>query len=150
MSRSRNDFLEFMGSLSSCSSRASVKLYEERLKPGIENVRCPTTLQELADAAEKIINEKFAYDPRSTYTYRKDSEEISVELDQVIIAMLAYAEECGGEGGKRYVACAIMACSQGRRRGWSACGPRHNMAHPFFIHLSVILSYTKKSDIFLS
>ena len=112
--------------------------------------KCPTTLQELADAAEKIINEKFAYDPRSTYTYRKDSEEISVELDQVIIAMLAYAEECGGEGGKRYVACAIMACSQGRRRGWSACGPRHNMAHPFFIHLSVILSYTKKSGIFLS
>ena len=112
MSRSRNDLLEFTGSLTSCSSRASVKLYEERLKPGIENVRSPTTLQELVDAAEKIINEKFAYDLQSTYTYKKDSEEISVELDQVITAMLAYAEECGGEGGKRYVACAILACSR--------------------------------------
>jgi hypothetical protein len=104
MSRSRNDFLESMASLTSCSSGASVKLYEERLKPGIENFRSPTTLQELVDAAEKIINEKFSYDPRSTYAYKKDSEEISVELDQIMIS--------GGQSGKRYVASAILACSR--------------------------------------
>ncbi|KAF8076877.1 hypothetical protein FPV67DRAFT_1473008, partial [Lyophyllum atratum] len=59
----------------------------------------------------KIINEKFAPDSRSTYTYKKDSEEISAELDKVMIAMLACAEECGGESGKRYVASAILTCS---------------------------------------
>jgi len=83
MSRTRNDFLESMAPLTSRSSGASVKLYEERLKPGIENVRrSSTALHELVDAAEKIINEKFARDPQSTYTNKKDfSEEISVELD---------------------------------------------------------------------
>jgi hypothetical protein len=112
MSRSRNDFLASMASLTSCSSGASVKFYEERLKPGIENVRrSPTTLQELVDAAEKIINEEFARNPQSTYTYKKGSEEISAELDQVMTSMLACAEKCGGQSGKRYVASAILACS---------------------------------------
>jgi len=35
-----------------------------------------------------------------------------VELDKVMIAMLACAEECGGESGKRYVASAILTCSK--------------------------------------
>jgi len=109
MSGSRNDSL---ASMASCSSETSVKFYEEILKPSIENVRMsPTTLQELVDTAEKIINEEFAANPQSTYTYRRDSEEISVELDQVMIAMLTCVEECGGESGKRYVASAIVACS---------------------------------------
>lgn len=114
MSHSRNDSLESTASaLTSCSSEALVKLYEEKLKPGINAVRkSRTPLQELVDAAEKIINEKFAPDSRSTYKYKKDSEEISVELDKVMIAMLACAEECGGESGKRYVASAILTCSR--------------------------------------
>ena len=114
MSHSRNDSLESTGSsLTSCSSEASVELYEERLKPGIDTVRKSlTTLQELVGAAEKIINEKFAPDSQSTYKYIKDSGEISVELDKVMIAMLTCAEECGGESGKRYVASAILACSK--------------------------------------
>ncbi|KAF8076873.1 hypothetical protein FPV67DRAFT_436472, partial [Lyophyllum atratum] len=114
MSHSKNDSLECTAStLTSCSSDASVEIYEERLKPRIDAVsKSLTSLQELVDAAEKIINEKFAPDSRSTYTYKKDSEEISVELNKVMIAMLACAEECGGESGKRYVASAILACSE--------------------------------------
>ncbi|KXN89302.1 hypothetical protein AN958_05806 [Leucoagaricus sp. SymC.cos] len=114
MSHSRNDFSEFKAStLTSCSSEASVELYEEKLKPGIDVVRkSRVPLQELAGAAEKIINEIFVPDPSSTYKYKKNSEEISVELDKVMIAMLACAEECGGESGKRYVASAILACSK--------------------------------------
>lgn len=113
MSHSRNDSLESTAStLTSCSSDASVELYKERLKPGIDAVKeSRAPLQDLVGAAEKIISERFAPDSRSTYKYKKDSEEISVELDQVMIAMIACAEECGGESGKRYVASAILTCS---------------------------------------
>jgi hypothetical protein len=98
--------------LISCSSDAAVELYEERLKPGIDTIRkSQTPLHELVGAAETIIGEKFALDSRSTFKYKKDSEEVSVKLDEVMIAMLACAEECGGESGKRYVASAILACS---------------------------------------
>ena len=114
MSHIRSDSLESIASsLTSCSSETSVELYEERLKPGIDTIsKSRATLQELVSAAEKIINEKFTPDSRGTYKYKKDSVEISVGLDKVMIAMLACAEECGGEGGKRYVASAILACSE--------------------------------------
>ncbi|KAF8874716.1 hypothetical protein CPB84DRAFT_1829331 [Gymnopilus junonius] len=103
-----------VSTLTSCSSEASVELYEERLKPGIDALKNSCTpLRELVGAAEKIIHEKFTPDAGSTYKYKKDSKEISVGLDKIIIAMLACVEECGGESGKRYVACAISACSEG-------------------------------------
>jgi len=100
-----------MSTLTSRSSISSVELYEERIKPAINAVGESRTLQELVYDAEKIIKEKFAPDACSTYKYKKDRE-ISVKLDQVMLAMLAYAEECGGESGKRYVASAIWACSK--------------------------------------
>ena len=95
MSHSRNDSLESTASsLTSCSSEASVELYEERLKPGIDTFKkSRTTFQELVSAAEITINDKFAPDSRSTYKYRKGSGEISVGLDQVMVAMLACAKE---------------------------------------------------------
>ncbi|KAF8867688.1 hypothetical protein CPB84DRAFT_1970401 [Gymnopilus junonius] len=89
------------------------QFYEERLKPGINALRkSQTPLEELVGAAEKIIHKKFTPDSRSTYNYKKDSREISVGLDKIMLAMLACTEECGGESGKRYVACAISACSE--------------------------------------
>jgi hypothetical protein len=116
MSHSRNDALESASSiLTSCSSEAAVKLYEERLKPGIDaitNSESRVPLKELVGNAEKMIGEKFAPDPRSTYKYKKDSYEISVKLDKVMTAMLAYAGECGGDRGKTYVASAILTCSK--------------------------------------
>ncbi|KAG5649626.1 hypothetical protein H0H81_002791 [Sphagnurus paluster] len=117
MAHSRNDSLESMAStlstLTSCSSDASVELYQEVLKPGIDAVtNGDTPLANLVSAAEGIINEIFAPDSRRTYKYTKDSEEISVELDKIMNAMLACADECGGECGKRYVASAIVTCSK--------------------------------------
>jgi len=100
-------------SLTPLSSEASVELYEKRLKPTIDTIRkSDAPLQELVDAAEKIVNEQFAPDSKSTFTYKKGVNEMSVQLDKVMIAMLACAEECGGEGGKRYVASAILGCSK--------------------------------------
>jgi hypothetical protein len=102
-----------MASIISCSSEVSVEFYERKLKPIIDTVRnSQKSLQELVDTAEKIINEKFAHDPRSTFKPTKGSVGTSVELDKVMLAMLACAEECGGESGKRYVASAIYACSK--------------------------------------
>ncbi|KAF8157166.1 hypothetical protein B0H34DRAFT_808436 [Crassisporium funariophilum] len=113
-SDSDDDSLESLGSaLTSCSSQASVKIYEEKLKPVIDAVRnSKTPLEELVNAAQKIVTEKFAPDSRSTYTYEKGSERLSVRLDEIMSAMLTYVEECGGDSGKRYVASAILACSE--------------------------------------
>ncbi|KJA21512.1 hypothetical protein HYPSUDRAFT_723569 [Hypholoma sublateritium FD-334 SS-4] len=46
------------------------------------------------------------------YTYRKGDTAISVNLDEVMSAMLENAEECGGKDAKRYVAAAIEVCSR--------------------------------------
>jgi hypothetical protein len=113
MSHGRNDSLESTASIISCSSEASVEFYERKLKPIIDTVRnSQKSLQELVDTAEKIINEKFAHNSQSTFKYKKGSVGTSVQLDKVMLAMLACAEECGGESGKRYVASAIYACSE--------------------------------------
>ncbi|KDR73281.1 hypothetical protein GALMADRAFT_251878 [Galerina marginata CBS 339.88] len=111
--------------LTSLSSEASVKLYEEQLKPKINTIKSSNaSLPSLVDAAEKIIREVFqaAPDPMRTFTFTHKKPEdqdhyeiltsISVHLDKVMLAMLAYAQECGGESGKRYVAAAIVSCSK--------------------------------------
>jgi len=115
MSHNRNDSLDSITSLSSLtsiSSRASVETYES-LKDEIADVEhSQADLQELVRDAEKIINEKFAPDPQHTYTYQKGNKTVSVNLDEVMKAMLENAEECGGDDAKRYVASAIVACSR--------------------------------------
>ncbi|KAG5637124.1 hypothetical protein H0H81_005717 [Sphagnurus paluster] len=111
MAHNRFYALDPLSSLTSISSRASVETYES-LKGEISRVeQSQIHLQELVDAAENIIKEKFTPDPNSTYTYKKGSETISVRLNAVMSAMLACVEECGGKSGKRYVASAILACS---------------------------------------
>ncbi|PPQ92957.1 hypothetical protein CVT25_000220 [Psilocybe cyanescens] len=119
MSHNRNDSLQSnastLSTLTSCSSESSVELYEEKLKPSIDALKLEESdapIQELADKAETIIKEKFASHPSSIYKYKKDFKEISVGLDKIMLAMLACADEGGGESGKRYVACAILACSK--------------------------------------
>jgi len=112
MAHNRNDSLDStasLTSLTSISSRASVETYES-LKEEIASIeQSQIDLQELVDAAEKIMKEKFAPAPQSTYTYKKGSETISVKLDAVMSAMLACGDECGGQ---RYAASAIVACTQ--------------------------------------
>jgi len=111
MAHNRNDSLDStapLTSLTSISSRASVEIYES-LKEEIAGIeQSQIDLQELVDAAEKIMK-KFAPAPQSTYTYKKGSETISVKLDAVMSAMLACGDECGGQ---RYAASAIVACTQ--------------------------------------
>jgi len=112
MAHNRNDSLGYiysLSSLTSISSFASVEIYES-LKEEITAIeQSQIDLQELADAAEKVINEQFSPAPQRIYTYKKGDEKVSVNLDAIMSAMLVCAEECGG---KRYVASAIVACSQ--------------------------------------
>ncbi|KIM40821.1 hypothetical protein M413DRAFT_27957 [Hebeloma cylindrosporum] len=96
-------------SIFSINPDSSVEYYKQRLKPIIDAaIQDPVPLDELVDAAEKIINENFAPNPQSIFKHAG----ISVQLDKIMIAMLACADECGGTEGTRYVAGAIVACSQ--------------------------------------
>jgi hypothetical protein len=97
-------------SLTSISSRASVEIYNETLKEEIISIeQSQIDLSELVDAAEKVISEKFTPSLQRVYTYKKESEKTSIDLDDVMKAMLA----CAGESrGQRYVASAIVACNQ--------------------------------------
>ncbi|KAF9035288.1 hypothetical protein BJ165DRAFT_1377061, partial [Panaeolus papilionaceus] len=99
--------------MSSCP--ISVSIYEETLKPHTNSIiNSGKPLEELIAKANALIHEKFASDPRRLFTRKSSdgSSQLSVELDKVMIAMLTYAEECGGQHGKRYVAAAIVACSE--------------------------------------
>lgn len=103
--------------LTSCSLESSVEFYEEKLKPGIEEIgRSGVSLQDLAIQAETLITETFEPDSRSIYRYKSDSTEISVELDKVMLSMVECVEKCGGDSGKRYVAPAIMTCARQARQ----------------------------------
>ncbi|KAF9479158.1 hypothetical protein BDN70DRAFT_932821 [Pholiota conissans] len=78
--------------LLSCSSKNSVHYNENVLKADIDAVKNSSiTLHQLAADAEKLLDDTFRPDPRT---------------------LLSYAEEWGGENGKRYVASAVMACSR--------------------------------------
>ena len=154
MSHNRSDSEQFSTSSSyftSISSDDSREYYEEKLKPRIQVVtESAVSLHELVDAAEKIINEKFAHDSESAFTYA----DISVQLDQVMMAMLACAEECGGESGKRYVASAILACCEEE----DVVGALVALGTTWLTHLLFICRYPfvglnildKQTDIFLS
>ncbi|KDR80327.1 hypothetical protein GALMADRAFT_242700 [Galerina marginata CBS 339.88] len=101
-----------MDTLSSLSSRASLNTYESLKDEIVDVSMAGFSLQELVHAAERIINQNFAPDLQHTYAYQMDDETVSVNLDQVMSAMLEHAEECGGDEAKRYVASAIVACSR--------------------------------------
>ena len=101
-----------LSSLTSISSRSSIETYSG-LRDEIADIEhSPVSLLELVRDAEKIIIETFTPNPQRTYTFGKDDTKLSVNLDEVMSAMLENAEECGGENAKRYVAAAIVACSR--------------------------------------
>ena len=108
---------------------------------------CPIYLHELFGAAQKIINHKFAPDSQSTFTHA----DISVQLDQVMIAMLACADECGSEEGTLYMASAIWACSNLEEDVVGALAALGTtwLTQLLFICQSYYPGYTN-SDIFLS
>ena len=101
-----------LSSLTSISSRSSIETYSG-LRDEIADIEHSTvSLLELVRDAEKIIIETFTPNPQRTYTFGKDDTKLSVNLDEVMTAMLENAEECGGEDAKRYVAAAIVVCSR--------------------------------------
>ena len=109
MAHSRDDSLS---SLTSISSDSFIKTYDS-LKEQITSIKnSEIHLQQLTNDAEKIINETFAPHPKSTFIYKKASTPLTIQLDNVMNAMLVHAEESGGEEAKRYVASAIVACGQ--------------------------------------
>ena len=110
----RDDSLGSVSSLTSISSRASVETYESLKEEIISIEQSEIDLPELVDEAEKIINEKFTPTLEKVFTYKKGSETITIDLDEIMKAMLVCAEECGGQ---RYVASAILACSQKENYG---------------------------------
>ncbi|KAF9035289.1 hypothetical protein BJ165DRAFT_1615629 [Panaeolus papilionaceus] len=100
-------------SSSHTSLSSSSEVYEEKLKRGIEVIKSSEIpLEELVEKAETLINEVLAPDTRHLFTHENGDSQLSVELDKVILAMITYAEECGGKDGKRYVASAVIACSE--------------------------------------
>lgn len=158
MSHIRSDSLQSnsstLSTLTSCSSEHSVEIYEEKLKPSVDKLKVGGgAIQELVSKAEHIINDIFAPHPSSTYKHTpKGSAAISVELSGVMLAMLACADECGGESGKRYVACAILACSKEENtvEALQALGTTW-LTHLLFICQSFHFLLTGiKSDTFLS
>ena len=98
-----------VSSLTSISSRASIETYESLKKQITCIEQSQIDLQELVDAAERVVSEKFTSALQRVYTCKKGSETTSINLDVVMKSMLACTEECGGQ---RYVASAIVACSQ--------------------------------------
>jgi len=70
-------------------------------------INSPTTLDLLVAQAEAAIN-NFVLLNESTMVVK----EKSIQLDRVMSAMMAHAEEAGGESGKRYVASVIIACNE--------------------------------------
>ena len=53
-------------------------------------------LQEIVDS-QKTVNEKFTLALQRVYICKKGTETVSIRLDVVVKAMLACAEECGGQ-----------------------------------------------------
>lgn len=104
--------LEFNSSLTSINTKASVKRYQEQKSKIEAIVNSEANLQALVNTAEQLVNQVLAPDPTNKFTYRRGRKEASVPLDQVMLAMLASVEECGGKAGKRYVAGAISSCSE--------------------------------------
>lgn len=89
-------------------SMISIDFYKQVLEPIRQATAAgtPVSLDVLVDAAKQIINEKFAPKPQSIFEHQG----VSLQLDKVMTAMLACADECGGKDGTRYVAGAVVAC----------------------------------------
>ncbi|KAF8179217.1 hypothetical protein BJ912DRAFT_982930 [Pholiota molesta] len=92
-------------------SRASVEVYESLSGEVTRIQQSQTDLQTLVDGARKLITEKLIPSPGNTYRHTNKNGPVSLNLDAVISAMLAFSGDCGGEKGTRYVASAVTACS---------------------------------------
>ncbi|KAF8342399.1 hypothetical protein F5887DRAFT_1283776 [Amanita rubescens] len=68
-------------------------------------------IPQLVSQAERLIRALGASNLDNVIEY----ESVKIQADKVLEAMLAQAENCGGENGKRYAATAICACVHEKR-----------------------------------
>ena len=94
-------------SVDTVSSEAAVENFiKPRFQKDVQaNVKSSQSLDKLTARAKKIV-EDFATNEHNTLKYKKST----IGINKIMNAMLAHAEDAGGEGGKRYVASAIVAC----------------------------------------
>jgi hypothetical protein len=108
---------------SSTTSRASAIIiladdFKQRYGE-IDNKNLP--IPQLVSQAERLIRALGA----STLNNVIEYENVKVQADKVLEAMLAHAESCGGENGKRYTATAICACVDEKR--WNSPETLHTL-----------------------
>ena len=96
MAYARNDFLGSVSSLTSISSRVSVETYESLKEEIIIIAQNEVDLPKLVRRAENFVDEKLTPTREKLSQYKKDSEELSIGLDNVMKAMLVCSEECDG------------------------------------------------------
>ncbi|KAF8321957.1 hypothetical protein F5887DRAFT_345700 [Amanita rubescens] len=99
-------------SSSTTSSASAITILADDFKQryaevDIKNLPIP----QLISQAERLIKALGASNPDNVIEY----ESAKVQADKVLEAMLAQAENCGGENGKRYTATAICACVHEKR-----------------------------------
>lgn len=109
MAHARNDSLDSVSSLTSISSRTSVETYESLKKEIVTIADSEIDLPNLLRLAENIVDEELTPTSEKLFKYKKDPEELSIGLDNVMKAMLICSEECDGQ---RYVASSIVACTK--------------------------------------
>lgn len=108
MAHAQNDSLGSVSSLTSISSRTSVETYESLKEEIVKIEKSDIDLPKLVRDAEIIVDEKLTPAREKAFKFKRDSEEHSIDLDNVMKAMLVCAEESDGQ---RYAASAIVACT---------------------------------------
>jgi len=105
--RSTDSALTALSSSSAASSASAITILTADFKQRyaeVDNKNLP--IIQLISQAERLINALGASNLDNVIEY----ESVKVQADKVLQAMLAQAESCGGENGKRYTATAICAC----------------------------------------
>ncbi|KDQ55303.1 hypothetical protein JAAARDRAFT_195707 [Jaapia argillacea MUCL 33604] len=54
----------------------------------------------------------FAMTSYNQYTYTRDDKRISVNLDKVLREMISHGKGCGGDRGRHYAVCSVVACGR--------------------------------------
>ena len=110
--RSTDSALTSLSSSSTTSRASAITILTDDFKQRyaeVDNKNLP--IPQLVSQAERLIRALGASNLDNVIEY----ESVKVQADTVLEAMLAQAEGCGGEHGKRYTATAICACIHEKR-----------------------------------
>ena len=102
-----------LSSSSTTSSPSAITILADDFKQRYAEVDIKNfPIPQLVSQAERLIKALGASNLDNVIEY----ESAKVQADKVLEAMLAHAENCGGENGKRFTATAICACVHEKRR----------------------------------